>query len=246
MSDAARPPPERLSPRPRRERGCAASSRPNATSREASPAHLCSRLRRCERKPDLACGTDTELLLGEIVRVFDTAGGWCLGEGRSRRLCRLSSGVCRLRPWSGARPISSRRRAPSSIPARICVSRRSMRCRWAAGSRSSMSAKRAARATFVLDGGQAVIANHCRRGRQALVPDDYVSVAARFRRNALSLGRTLRLRHRLLRPCPTVDDDDRQERAARHRHAGDRAWRARSSATNSPRRPRLLERARRA
>lgn len=28
------------------------------------------------KEPDLACGTDTEILLGETVRLLDSAGGW--------------------------------------------------------------------------------------------------------------------------------------------------------------------------
>lgn len=129
-------------------------------------------------KPDLACGTDTELLLGESVRVLDTSNSWCWVKADL-------DGYVGYLPEYCLAPVLKSPTHVVTAPRTFVYTGHDLRFPTvyplSMGSRLTVIDERETRGTryFLLDGGQAVIANHCIEVGN-VVPGDYVSVAARF------------------------------------------------------------------
>jgi Cell wall-associated hydrolases (invasion-associated proteins) len=127
--------------------------------------------------PDLAHGIDTELLLGETVRVFDRKDGWAwvqaeqdgyvgyLPEAQLAEPEDATHVVCVQRTF--VYPEAELRRPPVSI--------------LSMGSRIRVTGEAETRGTryLTLDDGTALIASHC-LSLDRRMTDDYVEVAARF------------------------------------------------------------------
>ncbi|WP_075290661.1 NlpC/P60 family protein [Pararhizobium arenae] len=129
-------------------------------------------------RPELECGTDTELLLGEIVHVLDTSAGWAWVKADS-------DGYVGYVPDYTVGPV---RRSPTHIvtaPRTFIYVGPDLRFPTvraiSMGSRITVVDERETRGTryFLLDDGHAVIANHC-ASVNAPMADDYVAVAGRF------------------------------------------------------------------
>ncbi|MBB3946683.1 cell wall-associated NlpC family hydrolase [Rhizobium skierniewicense] len=128
-------------------------------------------------KPDLATGIDTELLMGETVRVFERADGWAwvqadadsyAGYLPETAIGEIVTATHRIIvPRTFLYPQAELRKPP--------VAPLSM------GSRVTFVGEAETRGTryLVTDKGEAVIASHCVEVGTA-VEDDYVSVALRF------------------------------------------------------------------
>ncbi|WP_312806732.1 C40 family peptidase [Agrobacterium cavarae] len=128
-------------------------------------------------KPDMASGIDTELLLGEAIRVFDSADGWAFvqaeGDGYVGYVPDASVGAVEaathivIAPRTFLYPAAELRKPPVaalSMGSRLTfVSEEETR-----GTRYLMTAK-----------GEGVIAAHCLPVDQQ-VSSDYVAVALRF------------------------------------------------------------------
>ncbi|KKX31688.1 NlpC/P60 family protein [Rhizobium sp. LC145] len=141
------------------------------------PARIAVPVTALRPAPDLARGIDTELLLGETVRVFDRAGGWAwlqadedgyVGYLPETHLGEPEEPTHRIAvPRTFLYPEPELRKPP--------VAALSM------GSRVTVTGEAETRGTryFVLADGSAVIAGHCLPIGETL-GDDYVSVASRF------------------------------------------------------------------
>ncbi|MCK3779975.1 NlpC/P60 family protein [Ensifer sesbaniae] len=129
-------------------------------------------------KPELTCGTDTELLLGESVRVLDTNASWCWVKADL-------DGYVGYLPEYCLAPVVKSPTHIVSVPRTFVYTGHDLRLPTvyplSMGSRLTVVDERETRGTryFLLDGGQAVIANHCIEVG-SVVPGDYVSVAVRF------------------------------------------------------------------
>jgi cell wall-associated NlpC family hydrolase len=129
-------------------------------------------------EPDLGAGTDTELLIGETVRVLDTANGWAWVKADA------DSYVGYIPDFA----VVSILKSPTHIitaPRTFVYSGADLRFptvqALSMGSRITVIDERSTRGTryFLLDNGQAVIANHCASVNEPSATD-YVSIAARF------------------------------------------------------------------
>jgi cell wall-associated NlpC family hydrolase len=129
-------------------------------------------------EPDLACGTDTELLIGETVRVLDTAHGWAWVKADA------DSYVGYVPDFAVVNILKS----PTHIvtaPRTFVYSGADLRLptvqALSMGSRITVIDERSTRGTryFLLENGQAIIAAHCAPVGEP-VSGDHVSIAARF------------------------------------------------------------------
>lgn len=129
-------------------------------------------------RPELSCGTDTELLYGETARVLDIAEGWAWVKSDI-------DGYVGYVPQEALAP-------PEAAPTHIVAVPRTFLYRGAdlrfpqafalsMGSRLHVVGEAETRGTryFLLDGGLAVFANHC-APIGSPIAGDYVSIAARF------------------------------------------------------------------
>lgn len=143
-----------------------------------SPGLICVPVAQMRARPELECGTDTELLLGERVRVFDTAGGWAWVKADFDGYVGY---VPEYAVSSAARSLTHVITAPRTFVYSgpdlkfPTVQALSM------GSHITVVGEQETRGTryFLLEGGHAVVAHHCTEIGQLLVRD-YVSVATRF------------------------------------------------------------------
>lgn len=129
-------------------------------------------------RPDLSCGTDTELLYGETARVLDIAESWAWVKSDI-------DGYVGYVPQEALAP-------PEATPTHIVAVPRTFLYRGAdlrfpqafalsMGSRLHVVGEAETRGTryFLLDGGLAVVADHCAPVGSP-IGGDYVSIAARF------------------------------------------------------------------
>ena len=143
-----------------------------------SPAIISAPVVQMRARPELDCGTDTELLLGETVHVFDSAGGWAWVKAD------FDSYVGYV-PDYAVSPVVHSRTHIVTAPRTFVYSGPDLRFptvqALSMGNRIAVIDERETRGTrsFLLEGGQAVIANHCAELGRPLF-GDYVSVAARF------------------------------------------------------------------
>ena len=169
----------------------------------------------------------------------DRRGRLGLGPARIRRLCRLAAGGGAARAGRRA-DAQGRGAADPGVPRPVDQAAADwMRCRSARrspwrGEQESFAVTRVRRlraeaASCAARDGRAGF----RRGGRA------------FRRRALSLGRQVEPRHRLLGAGAGRADGVRHQLPARQRHAGERARQARKPRRPAKRRPDLLERPRR-
>lgn len=127
--------------------------------------------------PDAGCGIDTELLLGETVRVFERKGGWAWIQADH-------DGYVGYLPETQVE-------APEEATHVVCVPRtflypgpelrRPPKSALSMGSRVKVVGEAETRGTryLTLADGSALIAGHCTPVGQSLAAD-YVSIAARF------------------------------------------------------------------
>jgi cell wall-associated NlpC family hydrolase len=129
-------------------------------------------------RPELECGTDTELLLGETVRVLDTDGGWAWVKADF-------DGYVGYVPDYAVTPIVRSLTHIITAPRTFLYSGPDLRFptvqALSMGNRITVVDQRDTRGTryFLLESGEAVIANHCAEASSPLATD-YVSIAARF------------------------------------------------------------------
>ncbi|OAP41493.1 peptidase P60 [Sinorhizobium glycinis] len=145
---------------------------------EGTPAVVSVPVTPLRARPDLACGTDTELLYGETVRVLDVDDGWAWVKSD-------------LDGYVGYLPQDTLGE-PGAPPTHIVAVPRTFVYRGAdlrfpqafalsLGSRINVVGEAETRGTryFLLDGGLAVVANHCAPA-SGPIGDDYVAIATRF------------------------------------------------------------------
>lgn len=129
-------------------------------------------------RPDAACGTDTEVLYGEGVRVLDTAEGWAWVKADLDGYVGYLPETALLRQTTVPTHIVTVPRtfvyngADLKFPHALALSM---------GSRVAVIGEAETRGTryFLLEGGRAIVANHCAPVGHA-VSADYVTVATRF------------------------------------------------------------------
>ncbi|MBB4009602.1 C40 family peptidase [Allorhizobium taibaishanense] len=145
---------------------------------EGIPARVTVPVAALRPRPDLASGIDTELLLGEEVKVFDRADGWAWVKA-------VSDGYVGYLPETALGPIEAPPTHWVTVPRSFLYTGPDLRfpnqLAISMGSRLTVTGEAETRGTryFLLDDGRAVIADHCRSiGTPAGV--DYVAVAARF------------------------------------------------------------------
>ena len=129
-------------------------------------------------RAELECGTDTELLLGETVQVFDSAAGWAWVKADS-------DGYVGYVPDYTVGPVVKSVTHVVTAPRTFVYVGPDLRFptvqALSMGSRITVVDERETRGTryFLLDGGQAIIANHCAPLDSAF-SGDYVAIAGRF------------------------------------------------------------------
>ncbi|MCW0001247.1 NlpC/P60 family protein [Pararhizobium sp. YC-54] len=143
-----------------------------------SPGLICVPVVQMRARPELECGTDTELLLGETVRVLDTDGGWAWVKADF-------DGYVGYVPDYAVSPVVRSLTHIITAPRTFIYSGPDLKFptvqALSMGSRIAVIDERETRGTryFLLEGGQAVIADHCAEAGQPLA-GDYVAIAGRF------------------------------------------------------------------
>ncbi|WP_275787221.1 NlpC/P60 family protein [Pararhizobium gei] len=143
-----------------------------------SPGLVCVPLVQLRSKPDLSCGTDTELLLGETVHVLDVDSGWAWVKADF-------DGYVGYVPDYAVLPVQRSVTHIVTAPRTFVYSWADLRFptvrSLSMGSRIVVVDERNTRGThyFLLEGGEAIIANHCAPVGEPLA-GDYVSIATRF------------------------------------------------------------------
>ena len=143
-----------------------------------SPGLVCVPVVQMRAKPDLGCGTDNELLLGETVRVLDTDGGWAWVKADF-------DGYVGYVPDYAVSPVIRSLTHIVTAPRTFIYSGPDLKFptiqALSMGNRIAVIDERETRGTryFLLEGGQAVIAHHCAEVGKPLA-GDYVGIAARF------------------------------------------------------------------
>ncbi|MCV9962107.1 NlpC/P60 family protein [Pararhizobium sp. BT-229] len=143
-----------------------------------SPGLICVPVVQMRARPELECGTDTELLLGETVRVLDTDGGWAWVKADF-------DGYVGYVPDYAVSPVVRSLTHIITAPRTFIYTGPDLKFptvqALSMGNRIAVIDERETRGTryFLLEGGQAVIAGHCVALGEPL-GDDYVSVATRF------------------------------------------------------------------
>lgn len=143
-----------------------------------SPGLICVPVLQMRARPELECGADTELLLGETVHVLDTDGGWAWVKADF-------DGYVGYIPDYAVSPVVRSLTHIITAPRTFIYSGPDLKFptvqALSMGNRIAVIDERETRGTryFLLEGGQAVIAGHCAELGEPL-GGDYVSVAARF------------------------------------------------------------------
>ncbi|MFC3163388.1 NlpC/P60 family protein [Ciceribacter thiooxidans] len=142
------------------------------------PARIASPVAALRPKPDLACGIDTEVLLGEEVTVFDRTDGWAWVKA-------ASDGYVGYLPDSALAPPGNSPTHQVIVPRTFLYPGADLRFPASAtismGSRITVVGETETRGTryFLLSDGRAIVAGHC-LAVGTYPSDDYVAVAARF------------------------------------------------------------------
>ncbi|APG89547.1 NlpC/P60 family protein [Sinorhizobium americanum] len=145
---------------------------------EGTPAFVSVPVVPLRARPDLACGTDTEALYGETVRVLDVADGWAWVKSDL-------DGYVGYVPEDMVGQVGAAATHIVAVPRTFAYRGADLRFPQAfalsMGSRINVVGEAETRGThyFLLDGGLAVVANHCAPA-DAPIGDDYVAIATRF------------------------------------------------------------------
>ncbi|WEX77540.1 NlpC/P60 family protein [Sinorhizobium numidicum] len=145
---------------------------------DGTPATISLPVTPLRARPDAACGTDTELLYGETARVLDVSGGWAWVKSDL-------DGYVGYVPHNAVTapevPASHIVAVPRTFVYRGPDLRFPQAFALSMGSRLNVVGEAETRGTryFLLDGGLAVVANHCAAAGSAIA-EDYVSIATRF------------------------------------------------------------------
>ncbi|MBC7313861.1 MAG: C40 family peptidase [Rhizobium sp.] len=129
-------------------------------------------------RPDVASGIDTELLFGEVVTVFDRAGGWAWVQAKT-------DGYVGYLPESALSGAAEQPTHHVIVPRTFVYPGPDLRFPVSAalsmGSRIAVVGEAETRGTryFLLADGRAVVAGHC-LPLGTYATDDYVAIAARF------------------------------------------------------------------
>jgi cell wall-associated NlpC family hydrolase len=145
---------------------------------EGTPAAVSVPVTPLRARPDAGCGTDTELLYGETVRVLDVAGGWAwVKSDLDGYVGYVPEDV--VQPPQG--PATHLVAVPRTFVYRGADLRFPQAFALSMGSRIAVAGEAETRGTryFLLDGGLAIVADHCIPATGALT-DDYVAIATRF------------------------------------------------------------------
>ena len=143
-----------------------------------SPGLICVPVVQMRARPDLECGTDNELLLGETVRVLDTDGGWAWVKADF-------DGYVGYIPDYAVSPVIRSLTHIVTAPRTFVYSGPDLKFptvqALSMGNRIAVVDERETRGTryFLMEGGQAIIANHCAEAGKPL-SGDYVDIAERF------------------------------------------------------------------
>ena len=139
---------------------------------------ICVPVVQMRARPELECGTDTELLLGETVRVLDISSGWAWVKAD------FDDYVGYIPDYTVV-PVLRSLTHIVTAPRTFIYSGPDLKFptvqALSMGNRVAVVDERVTRGTryFLRESGQAVIANHCAELGQPFA-DDYVGVASRF------------------------------------------------------------------
>lgn len=143
-----------------------------------TPARIAVPVAGLRRRPDMTAGIDTEMLLGEDVMVFDRADGWTWVQA-------AADGYVGYVPETALTEDAPTPTHRVTVPRTFVYPGPDLRFPISAalsmGSRVAVVGEAETRGTgyYLLAGGGAVIAGHCRPVGEPVV-GDYVAVAARF------------------------------------------------------------------
>ncbi|WP_018235337.1 NlpC/P60 family protein [Ensifer sp. BR816] len=145
---------------------------------EGAPATVSTPVTPLRARPDPGCGTDTELLYGETVRVLEVAHGWAWVKSDLDGYVGYVPQDAVAVPAAPATHIIA---VPRTFVYRGADLRFPQAFALSMGSRLHVDGETETRGTryFLLDGGLAVVANHCAPA-SAPIGDDYVAIATRF------------------------------------------------------------------
>ncbi|MDX0762537.1 peptidase P60 [Sinorhizobium medicae] len=145
---------------------------------EGTPAAVAVPVTPLRPRPEADCGTDTELLYGETLRILDVAGGWAWVKSDL-------DGYVGYVPQDLLKPAHSAATHIVSVPRTFVYRGADLRFpqvhALSMGSRVEVVGETETRGTryFLLEGGLAIVADHCIQAGNPLT-DDYVAVASRF------------------------------------------------------------------
>lgn len=144
---------------------------------EGVPATVCVPVTPLRARPDLACGTDTELLYGETARVLDIADGWAWVKSDLDGYVGYLPHDTVKEPEAAASHVVA---VPRTFVYRGADLRFPQAFALSMGSHLHVVGEAETRGTryFLLDGGLAVVASHC--AAAGPLAEDYVAIAARF------------------------------------------------------------------
>lgn len=142
-----------------------------------TPAQIAIPVAALRPRPEKNSGIDTELLLGETVRVFDRADGWAWVQADADHY----TGYMPEEWLTDIRPSGHRVIAPRTFIYPEAELRRPPVAAISMGSRLHVTGEAETRGTryLLLENGHAVIAGHC-IAADAVIEADYVDIALRF------------------------------------------------------------------
>ena len=145
---------------------------------EGTPATVSVPVLPLRARPEPGCGTDTELLYGEALRVLDAAGGWAWVKSDFDDYVGYVPETMVKPPAAAATHIVA---VPRTFVYRGADLRFPQAFALSMGSRLNVTGEAETRGTryFLMDGGLAIVANHCTPAASPPA-DDYVSIATRF------------------------------------------------------------------
>ncbi|AFL54482.1 cell wall-associated NlpC family hydrolase [Sinorhizobium fredii] len=145
---------------------------------DGTPATVSVPVATLRARPDLAGGTETELLYGETARILDVADGWAWVKSD---LDGYVGYVPRDAVGEPGAPATHIVAVPRTFVYRGADLRFPQAFALSMGSRLNVVGEAETRGTryFLLDGGLAVVTNHCAPAGGP-IGDDYVAIATRF------------------------------------------------------------------
>ena len=144
---------------------------------EGEPARVAAPVVPLRSRPDATAGIDTELLFGETARVLDRAEGWAWVKADADGYVGYLPETALAAPQAATHIVT----APRTFTYTGADLRTPQAFALSMGSRLNIIGESETRGTryLTLEGGQSVVAGHC-RALDAPADEDYVTVAARF------------------------------------------------------------------